>query len=514
MAAKEGEELWGDTLNESETSDKKETTAAPVVVKVVLGAALNGVEKQVINDTQAEEDDKEDKKESAESTESVDDVAKELAETKIENQEEPVDNDSLGQGIHPDDQKAEVDVKAGKGVDLNIYKAAKSFAELGLSKELLDGINAKKFVNPSKIQAQALPIILARNRPNLIGQAHHGSGKTAVYSLGILTRVDPDKHHPQAICICPVRELATQVYKVVTELGQFTKIKAYLAVPGSSRDRITAQIVIGTPGTILAKMRAKEIDKKHIQVFVADEADLMISKTGLGEQTIKIKNQLNPDCQILLFSATYADDVRKFAEKVAKNSTKIHVKREDLSLDSIQQYYMNCENESNKYEVLTNIYGLLNMGQSMIYCHTVKTAKELSNKMRENGYTVSLLHGKDMSHDERDRVMEDFRAGTTSVLIATNVLARGIDVQQVTLVINYDIPLDRYGRPDPETYIHRIGRSGRFGRKGVAISFVHDDKSKRDLHRIATYYGKDIFALPADDLEVLEKKITAALGKT
>lgn len=517
------EENWGDTLNES--TDKKEADAKPAkapekeagakpTTKAAGGAgglalALGAVKKQSVADEKKQD--------------IVDAAAEKLASTTIDDPEAEEKNDdpeadeesalvTAFSGLHPDDEKAEVDIKAGKGVDLSIYKAAKTFEELGLSKELLDGVYAMKFVTPSKIQAQALPIILARNRPNLIGQAHHGSGKTAVYSLGMLSRVDPNLKQVQAICVCPVRELAIQVNQVVTFLGQFTKITSYLAVPGSSREPIQAQIVIGTPGTILAKMRAREIDKRYVTLFVADEADQMISKQGLGEQTIKIKNQLDKKCQILLFSATYADKVRKFADVVAPNSTNINIKREDLSLDAIKQFYMDCQGENNKYDVLTNIYGLLNIGQSIIFVHTVKTAKELSNRMRDNGYTVSLLHGKDMSPEERDRVMEDFRKGTTAVLITTNVLARGIDVLQVTLVINYDIPLDRVNKPDPETYIHRIGRSGRFGRKGVAINFVHDQQSKANLRYIAQYYSKDILPLPTDDLDLLEKKINDALG--
>jgi len=176
-------------------------------------------------------------------------------------------------------------------------------------------------------------------------------------------------------------------------------------------------------------------------------------------------------------------------------------------------FFMDCKRESAKYDVLTALYGLLNIGQSIIFVHTVKTAKELTTRMRDNGYTVSLLHGKDMAFEERDRVMDDFIKGTTAVLITTNVLARGIDILDVTLVINYDIPSTLGSRPDPETYIHRIGRSGRFGRKGVAINLVHDEKSTNDLREIANYFEKNITQLPIDHPKALEHIVKEALGR-
>lgn len=476
----EEKQLWGNTLDEEE----------PAVV-APLAASLQESEADVAK--VAEE------------------MAKANVKSEAKDEEDSLPVKTFEGGLHPNDKTAEVAIEGG---DASIYKAAKTFEELGLSQELMDGVSAMGFVNPSQIQASSLPVILAANRPNLIGQAHHGSGKTAAYSLGLLSRVDESKPVCQAICVCPSRELATQVYEVMTTLAKFTQKKIFLAVPGSDRSRLVAQVVVGTPGTLLAKLRHREIDSKQVVIFVADEADQMIDRQGLGEQTIKIKNQLSRKCQILLFSATFADQVRNFADAVAPQATKITVKREELSLDGIHQFFMDCKTQENKYTVLGNIYGLLNIGQSIIFVHTVQTAKELTNKMREDGYTVSLLHGKDMEADERDKVMADFRAGNTTVLITTNVLARGINILQVTLVINYDIPLSRNNRPDPETYIHRIGRSGRFGRKGVAINLVHDDQSKADLSFIAKYFNKAIEELAVEDevSEETEKKIKAALG--
>lgn len=454
----------------------------------------------------------------AEENKDVTKVSEKLAEQKLEQTSQDED-DALPvktfSGIHPADADAEVDIQPSKGIDLSgIYKGGKSFAELGISPELQNGVLSMGFSAPSKIQAQAIPVILSPSFPNLIAQAHHGSGKTAAFSLGILSRVDPAKAVCQAIVVCNVRELAIQVCEVINTIGKFSKIKAVLAIQGSDRARVTSQICVGTAGSLLGKLRSKEIEAQNIVVFVADEADTMIDQAGQGEQTIKIKNQLgrHGPCQILLFSATFTDKLRKFAEAVAPNATKIIIKREELSLEGVQQFFMDCRSESNKYEVLTRLYALLNIGQSIIFVHTVKTAKELTNKMRGHGYTVSLLHGKDMLPQERDRVMDDFKKGETTVLITTNVLARGIDILQVTLVINYDIPLKQGNRPDPETYIHRIGRSGRFGRKGVAINLIHDPKSHADLIAIADYFNKSINSLPEDPV-ALETIVKDALGR-
>ncbi|KAF0705744.1 hypothetical protein DYB26_002404 [Aphanomyces astaci] len=213
----------------------------------------------------------------------------------------------------------------------------------------------------------------------------------------------------------------------------------------------------------------------------------------------------NPACQILLFSATYADDVREFAEKMVPNHNTIMVKKERLSLDEIKQFWIDCKSQNQKAEVLSDLFGLLNVGKSVIFVHTRETAKKVTANMREKGHKVGILHGADMAKEVRDQVLDDFRLGTTKVLITTNVLARGIDVMGVSLVINYDIPVNREGHPDPETYLHRIGRTGRFGRKGAAINFVYDTKSKMDLAFIENYYEKKIEEAPVDDLEALEK---------
>lgn len=411
-------------------------------------------------------------------------------------------------GLHPNDKTAEVEVQGLSKT--SIYKAAETFEQLGLSEALLKGVYDMKFSSPSKIQAQSLPIVLSKERPNLIGQAHHGSGKTASYTLAMLSSVDESRETPQCVCICPVRELARQVAEVAQTLGKFTRIKTMVAIPGSAREPIRAQIVVGTPGTILAKIRHRELDARTVRMFVCDEADQMVDKFAFGDETMKIKQLLPRNVQVLLFSATFPPRVRQFAEAVAPRAARIIIKTEELSLDGIKQFVMDFPREGDRYRTLTDLYGLLNIGQSIIFVHTIATAKELYNNMRRDGYMVSLLHGK-LTPEERDVVMDDFRTGKSTVLITTNVLARGIDVLQVTMVVNYDIPMERTGRPDAETYIHRIGRSGRFGRQGVAINFTCDDKSRRNLMEIQQYFGKEIHQLPTDDIEAVGKIVQDAL---
>jgi ATP-dependent RNA helicase DDX19/DBP5 len=426
------------------------------------------------------------------------------------------DPQPISVGLHPADSKATVVVKN------SIYKAAQRFDELGLSNAMLKGIADMKFVQPSSIQARALPIILATDKVNnIIGQAHAGSGKTATYTLGMLSRVDTKVAAPQALCVVPTRELAIQVAECVTALGKFTDVKIALVIPpnNNKKDReaakgqVTAQIVVGTPGRLLGKFKNKELDGRQMKVFVLDEADQMLRKEGgFSEQTSKIRKKLPKQVQILLFSATFPDQVMKWAAKFAPNAAVIKVERDQLTLQSVHQYFIDCKAETAKFEVLGDMYAMATkMGQSIIFVHTVASAKHLTNQMREAGYSVSLLHGR-LETQERDKVMMDFRKGLSTVLITTNVLARGIDVLQVTLVINFDVPLSRSNQPDPETYLHRIGRSGRFGRKGVAITFVHDKESVNQLNYIMDHFSTEATELPTDDLEVLSDTLNKALS--
>lgn len=399
------------------------------------------------------------------------------------------------------------------------YHAAVTFEEVGLREELLKGVYHMKFAKPSKIQATSLPMILARDGEyrNLIAQGHNGSGKTACFVLGILSRIDFEKECTQGLCVVPTRELARQIVDVVHSLGKFTKVTTKLAIKATEEERrqfrtdrsvgrITEHVVVGTPGKVMEMIQKRRLETHRIKILVLDEADEMVDTQGMGDQTIRIKKQLSRSVQVLLFSATYKDEVRGLASKVAPGANQITVKRETLSLDKVQQYYLHTVSKEDRYSVLVEIYELLTLGQSIIFVRTRADAASLTKRLRDEGHAVSVLYGGDMMPEERDRVIDEFRSGTTRVLITTNVLSRGVDVLAVSAVINYDLPTDRSGyHADPETYLHRIGRTGRFGRKGIAINFVYDDSSTRILKDLEKYYSKTI--IKVEDVEELSDRI-------
>ncbi|SCU77759.1 LADA_0A02080g1_1 [Lachancea dasiensis] len=389
----------------------------------------------------------------------------------------------------------------------------KSFEELGLAPELLKGLYAMKFQKPSKIQERALPLLLNDPPRNMIAQSQSGTGKTAAFSLTMLSRVDVAQPATQAICLAPSRELARQTLEVVQEMGKFTKVTSQLIVPDSFEKNkpIAAQVIVGTPGTVLDLMRRKAIQLGQVKVFVLDEADNMLDKQGLGDQCLRVKKFLPKATQLVLFSATFDDSVRNYARKVVPNANSLELQKNEVNVSAIKQLFMDCTDENNKYEVLTELYGLLTIGSSIIFVQTKQTANVLYAKLKQEGHQVSILHG-DLQSSERDRLIDDFREGRSKVLITTNVLARGIDIPTVSMVVNYDLPTTVQGKADPSTYIHRIGRTGRFGRTGVAISFVHDRKSFEVLTAIQKYFGDiEMTRVPTDDWDEVEKIVKKVL---
>jgi len=400
--------------------------------------------------------------------------------------------------------------------------SAKTFEELGLHEDLLKGIYDMGFSKPSKIQERALPLLLANPPQNMIGQSQSGTGKTAAFVLTMLSRVDFTKNKPQALCLAPSRELARQIMSVVVAMGKFTSVQTEYAIKDNlprGTTSIAAQIVVGTPGTMTDLIKRRVIDVSEVKVFVLDEADNMLDNDGLGDQTLRVKNMLSRSrsVQIILFSATFPDNVRTFANKFAPNANKIELQKTELSVDNIRQFYMDCKNEEHKYEVLVSLYSLLTIGQSIIFCQHRHTADRISQRMTAEGHKVASLHGaKDAA--ERDSIIDSFREGREKVLITTNVIARGIDILQVNMVVNYDLPLlNERGdgrsdaRPDIETYIHRIGRTGRFGRKGISINFVHDKRTWGQMEQIEKATGKQIIRIETNDLDEMEEQMKKAL---
>ncbi|KAL0088580.1 P-loop containing nucleoside triphosphate hydrolase protein [Phycomyces blakesleeanus] len=384
-----------------------------------------------------------------------------------------------------------------------LTSSIKRFEDLNLREDILTGVYEMKYSAPSKIQERALPLLLEDPPRNMIGQSQSGTGKTAAFVLTILQRVDPSLPVTQAICLAPTRELARQIIDVVGTMSKFTSITSTCVIKNFDfKEKISSHVVVGTPGSILYAIRSRHLGTRNIKVFVLDEADNMLEQNGLGDQSLRIKRAIVKNPQIILFSATYATRVEKFASQFAPDAVKLTLKKSELTVEGIKQFYMDCPSANSKYDALCNFYDLLTVSQSIIFCK----ANEIARRMTENGHTVVSLHGG-MCSEERDLIMDGFRYGEFKVLITTNVLSRGIDILQVSLVINYDMPELPEGGVDVEAYLHRVGRTGRFGRTGVSLNFVHDKDSWDKMNFVEKYFNRPIHRLSIDDLQETERII-------
>lgn len=295
----------------------------------------------------------------------------------------------------------------------------KSFEELNLRPELLKGVFDIGYNSPSKIQETALPTLIADPLQNMIGQSQRGTGKTAAFILASLSRVDTNLKYPHILVLSPTYELALQVGNVAKQMAKFyPNIEFCFAVRGEELSRgtkISAQSIIGTPGKVFDwAMKFRFFDLKKIKVFVLDEADVMISTQGY--QSLRIHKQLPKTCQMMLFSATYSEDVMNFAEQIVPDRIVIKLKREEGSLDTITQYYIGCRNRDEKFEALTNSYSSISIGQAIIFCDTKKNASYLVGKMSRDGHAVALLSG-DLTVEQRIAVLNRFREGKEKVCI-------------------------------------------------------------------------------------------------
>jgi len=378
--------------------------------------------------------------------------------------------------------------------DYNTIEVYSSFDSMNLKNNLLRAIYSYGFEKPSAIQQRAI-IPLYKGR-DIIAQAQSGTGKTATFSIGILQKIDENLKACQALIIAPTRELAGQIHKVITALGNYMKTKPYLCIGGQSVfDDINSisngnfPIIVGTPGRIYDMINRQAINTNSLSILVLDEADEMLSR-GFKEQIYNIFQTIPENVQVALFSATMPLEILEISQKFLRNPTKILVKNEELTLEGIKQFYIVVEEEDWKFSTLCDIYDSMNISQSIVYCNKKQKVTDLAKGMMDNDFAVSHMHGG-MTQDERNLVMEQFRTGVSRVLITTDLLARGIDVQGVSLVVNYDIPHIK------ENYIHRIGRSGRYGRKGVAINFVSPSEADT-LEQIESFYSTTITELPQD----------------
>ena len=297
----------------------------------------------------------------------------------------------------------------------------------------------------------------------------------------------------------PTRELAQQIAKVVEYIGEYNQVKVHACVGGTAvREDVKVlksgvHVIVGTPGRVFDMMKKNLLKPDHLRMFVLDEADEMLSR-GFQSQIQDIFKYLPGDIQICLFSATMPAQILKLTENFMRDPARILVKKDDLTLEGIKQYYIPIDKEEWKLEILMDLYSNLEINQAIIYCNTKKRVDWLTDELKKKEFTISCMHGE-MDQLQRDLIMKEFRTATTRVLVTTDLLARGIDVQQVSLVINYELPFKK------ENYIHRIGRSGRFGRKGTAINFVTPDDAKF-IKEIQDYYNTQIDEMPVDLAEL------------
>lgn len=365
--------------------------------------------------------------------------------------------------------------------------------ELEMDMNILRGIYAYGFETPSPIQKKAIkPIILGHD---VIAQAQSGTGKTGTFVIGALSRIDCSIKESQILCLSPTRELSIQTTNVVQNIGGMMDNLTYHTLIGGTPvdndikkiNNEGAHFLIGCPGRVYDVLKKVKGLDKSIKMIILDEADEMLSR-GFKDQVYSILELLSRDIQIIICSATMPNYTYDMVTHFLKNPVKIKVKAEQLTLEGIKQYYVAVENDVQKYLTLKDLYSTISMSQSIIYANSIKRVSDLSDALVDDGFSVGCIHSQ-MTKQERESSLLKFRNGTYRILISSNLTARGIDIQQVSVVINFDIP------KDINTYLHRIGRSGRWGRKGTGINLI----TRRDvdtLRNIESYYHTQIDALP------------------
>jgi translation initiation factor 4A len=369
-----------------------------------------------------------------------------------------------------------------------------TFDSMDLPQELLRGIFAYGFEKPSEIQKKGI-VPIAKGY-DLIAQAQSGTGKTGTFTIGSLARIDPTIKAVQVLCLVPTRELAQQIEIVAGAIGGHFGVKTYAAMGKTPvREDIRCldrgvQFLIGTPGRIYDLMNRRAFSTEHIKVIIVDEADQMLEDRFREQLQCILGLGFPSTARCALFSATLNDDVIEFANKLLDKPVRILVAPEEVNLKGIRQFSVQLDREDWKFDVLLDLYKNLNISQALIYCNKRQKAEWLSEKMTHAGFPITCIHG-DMEVKDRMERMTAFRKGDTRVLISTDLLARGIDVQQVSLVINYELPTQM------DNYIHRIGRSGRYGRKGTAINLLCND-DMRCMKEIEEFYKITIENLPQD----------------
>ena len=370
------------------------------------------------------------------------------------------------------------------------------FDELNIDERILRAIEDMGFEETSPIQTQAIPAVC--EGIDVVGQAQTGTGKTAAYTIPMLMKIDPQIKKPQAIVLCPTRELAVQVAEEIRKLAKYMSDIKVLPVYGGQEIvrqikslKTGVQIIVGTPGRVMDHMRRKTVKFDNINMVILDEADEMLDM-GFREDMEIILTETPEDRQTVMVSATMPKAIMDIARNFQKDARIIKVVRKELTVSNIEQFYYEVR-PKNKTEVLCRLIDIYNPRLSVVFCNTKRQVDELISELKGRGYFADGIHG-DMKQQQRDRVMDDFRSGKVDILIATDVAARGIDVDDVDMVFNYDIPQDE------EYYVHRIGRTGRAGRSGMALSFI-SGKEVYKLKDIERYCKTKILAKPVPSLD-------------
>lgn len=369
-----------------------------------------------------------------------------------------------------------------------------SFDDMGLHDNLIRGIYSYGFETPSKIQQ--LAIVPMSKHTDILAQSQSGTGKTGAFTIGSLSVVDTSIKAPQVLVICPTRELSQQTERVARALGSHMGLRVLSATGGNqlrsdiSALKAGAQFIVGTPGRIYDLIRRGDLTIDNVRYVILDEADQMLEDLFAEQIKAILDNKFPANTHLALFSATMPQNVLEVAENYLNNPVRILLPPDEVTLDGIKQFYVTLNREEWKLPALLDLYQQIAVNQALIYVNKRQKAEWLAKQLAAQGFTLEFIHGE-MEVSERKKRMEDFRSGAVRVLISTDLLARGIDVQQVSLVINYELPIQR------ENYVHRIGRSGRYGKKGVAINLVYGEEANT-LKEIERHYSTNINELPED----------------
>ncbi|OAG31224.1 ATP-dependent RNA helicase DDX19/DBP5 [Nematocida displodere] len=432
-----------------------------------------------------------------------------LAEKKEEPKEEV--SDMVKAAL---DMLSQMEISKKENDDVETYKKSlldsnllteNTFEEIGVPEKIIESLYLLGFKNPSVIQKASIPDIATGD--NVAFQSHSGSGKTIAFLIGALMKVDKTQHHPQVIIISPTRDLSKQIFGVLEDFKGKLEFTSLLAL-GDQIDRhatIKEQIIVGPPGTVKFAVQ-NLIETSKIKMIILDEADALLTE-DIGAQTIAAVRKV-PQKQLVLFSATFNDNMKTIVSTIAKDIKTSYLEKHDLKPANISQFYIEV-NEREKIKTLIDLYGMITTGQSIVFVQTRDKAAKVQKELEDDGFDTSLLHGQ-LTPEERDSVIAKYKKGEIKVLVTTNVLSRGLDVPQLNLAVNYDVPRTMTNEPDVETYVHRIGRTGRFNRSGVSVTFI---AGPRDLEALLAIQSKVGHCVKLVSVDALKEAISENLKK-